>query len=216
MASWRPANTYVYPTPAFLINLTVATQPGIYQQSFPRHYIRGRQFELRKYVLPEFNILLIYSWMWIEQLFSFRNIRTLSHPRIMHLLSLYCDFVLHFRDVISFVSHSYSDTAYSMSGSLQQVAYSHRSFKQAETMNKWWGVVLDVTKLMAPASLLRRPNNKTRQSRLNRNTKRSHIQSNKERTIHTWNVRLTQSTALQQQQQPYPVTPEDGQLGRNM
>jgi hypothetical protein len=27
---------------------------------------------------------------------------------------------------------------------------------------------------------------------------------------------LKQSTALQQQQQSYPVTPEDGQLGRNM
>jgi hypothetical protein len=63
---------------------------------------------------------------------------------------------------------------------------------------------------------LRWPNNKTTQSRLNRNTQRSHIQNNKERTIHTWNLRLTQSTALQQQQQPYPVTPEDGQLGRNM
>jgi hypothetical protein len=30
------------------------------------------------------------------------------------------------------------------------------------------------------------------------------------------NLRLTQSTALQQQQQPYPVTPEDGQLSWNM
>jgi hypothetical protein len=27
---------------------------------------------------------------------------------------------------------------------------------------------------------------------------------------------ITQSTTLQQQQQLYPVTPEDGQLGRNM
>jgi hypothetical protein len=33
---------------------------------------------------------------------------------------------------------------------------------------------------------------------------------------HTRDLRLKQSTALQQQQQPYPVTPEDDQLGRNM
>jgi hypothetical protein len=35
------------------------------------------------------------------------------------------------------------------------------------------------------------------------------------KTIHTTNLRLKQSTTLQQQQQAYPVTPEDGQLGRN-
>jgi hypothetical protein len=78
--SWRPeyvrmqngdgnleAGKYVYSTPAFLINLTAATQPGIsvYQQSFPRHHIPGRKFKLKKYGLLEFNMLLNYSRMWI-------------------------------------------------------------------------------------------------------------------------------------------------------
>jgi hypothetical protein len=57
---------------------------------------------------------------------------------------------------------------------------------------------------------------KTTQSGLNRNTQRSHIQNHKIRNIRTRNLRLKQSATLQQQQQPYPVTPEDGQLGRNM
>jgi hypothetical protein len=54
------------------------------------------------------------------------------------------------------------------------------------------------------------------QSRLKRNIQRSHIQNHKKRTIHKQNLRLKQSTALQEKQQPYPVTPEVGQLGRNM
>jgi hypothetical protein len=57
---------------------------------------------------------------------------------------------------------------------------------------------------------------KTTQSRLYRNTQRSHMRNHKKWTIHTQNLRLKQSTTLQQQQQTYPVTPEDGQLGQNM
>jgi hypothetical protein len=47
-------------------------------------------------------------------------------------------------------------------------------------------------------------------------TQQSHVQNHKKQTIHTRNLRLKQSTALQQKQQPYSVTIEDGQLGRNM
>jgi hypothetical protein len=41
---------------------------------------------------------------------------------------------------------------------------------------------------------------KTTQSRLNSTTQRSHIQTHNKRTIHTRNVRLKQSTALQRKQ----------------
>jgi hypothetical protein len=63
---------------------------------------------------------------------------------------------------------------------------------------------------------LRWPHSKITQPRLNRNTQQNQIQNHKKWTIHTQNLTLKQFTALQQQQQPYPVTPEDGQLGRNM
>jgi hypothetical protein len=56
----------------------------------------------------------------------------------------------------------------------------------------------------------------TTRSRLKRNTQRSHTQNHKKQTIHTRNPRLKQPSALQQEQQPYPVTPEDGQLDRNI
>jgi hypothetical protein len=40
----------------------------------------------------------------------------------------------------------------------------------------------------------------------------SNLQNHTKQTIQTQNLRLRQSTELQQKRQLYPVTPEDGQL----